>query len=259
MFGDTADKPPAKKEMPQTLPEALRFLRQGAPGGQAWRLVAGGTAVQEHRGRVLDLSGVASLRQVTEWESSLSLGPLLSAEALRQEPLLEELAPLLHLWAAWPSPLAARATLGGALEVPCAATRAALTAWGGSVILASTEGARELDWEALWSGQRARLPEELFLRVSVPARPWAVAALERRGQSAAATWAHQGEVAVVAADQAGTRRLRGLELVLMRRLAQEAGSVIDVAGLTGEYHLHGDTAEAVGAVLHRLTSRLATV
>lgn len=259
MLGDSADKPQAKKEAPQALPEALALLHQGASQGQAWHIVAGGTASDTTRAPCLHLTGIDSLRQVTEWESSLSLGPLLTASVLRQEPLVEELAPLLHLWANWPSPLAAQVTLGGALEVPCAATRAVLLAWGGSVILAATEGARELDWEALWSGHKPRLPEELFLRISVPSRPWAVVALERRRESAAAAWAHRGEVAVAVAEGAQQRRLRGLELVLMRRMAQDPGSVIDVAGLTGEYHLNGDTAEAVGAVLRRLTSRLATV
>jgi CO/xanthine dehydrogenase FAD-binding subunit len=254
MVGDTADNPQTQKESPRALSEALGLLARGAAQGHPWRVVAGGDP-PEGAARLLDLSQVGSLHVMTQWAGGLSLGPLLTPQELRRSDLIEELAPLLRAWAE-----ASRAGwLGGAVEVADAATRAVLTAWGGSVILASREGAREVTWASLFEATGARRPEELFLRICVPSRPWSWGALKVCGQSAAAAWVDRGELAVAVAEPGQQRRLRGLELVLMRRMTREAGSVIDVEGLTGDYRLHGDTAEAVRAVLRRLASRLTTV
>lgn len=162
---------------PATLAEALDLLRQPEP---RWRVIAGGTDVlvqNEHRLKslhLLDIGGLAELRQIRERDEVISIGALVSYTELRRSPLVQK----------WATPLVMAAcevggvqiqtmgTLGGNVvnASPAADGVPPLFVLEAQLILQSARGQRTLPVNefVLGPGQTALQPDELLTEILIP-------------------------------------------------------------------------------------------
>jgi xanthine dehydrogenase small subunit len=162
---------------PTTLTEALDLLNQPE---SRWRVIAGGTDVlvqNEHRLKslnLLDIGGLAELRQIREQDGVISIGALVSYTELIRSPLVQK-------WA-WPLVMAARevggvqiqnmGTLGGNVvnASPAADGVPPLYVLQAQLVLKSARGERTLSVEtfALGPGKTVIQPDELLTEILIP-------------------------------------------------------------------------------------------
>jgi CO/xanthine dehydrogenase FAD-binding subunit len=167
--------------MPQTLPEALEMLADGAPGIVP---IAGGTNVivnlregQYQGGTLMDVSRLSELRGVRRENGHIVLGGGTTIAELLTDPLIAEHgAPLRQAAAVLGSPLVRnRATVAGNLAdaSPAADTAPPLLVLNAEVKLASREGTRRVPLREFFIGpnETVRRPDELLVAVRWPAPP----------------------------------------------------------------------------------------
>jgi len=167
--------------MPETLPEALDMLAEGAPDVVP---LAGGTnlLVDMRSGRrrlsmLMDVSRLSELRGVRQKDGHLIVGGGVTIAALLDDPLVAQNAPVLREAASvFANPLVRnRATVGGNLvdASPAADMAPPLLVLNAEVELVSREGARRVPLEEFLVGvrQTLRRPQELLMAVRVPLPP----------------------------------------------------------------------------------------
>ncbi|GAB4437675.1 MAG: FAD binding domain-containing protein [Anaerolineae bacterium] len=162
---------------PATLAEALGLLGQTE---SRWRVIAGGTDVlvqNEHRLKtlnLLDIGGLAELRQISERDDVISIGALVSYTGLIRSPLVQK-------WAG-PLVMAARevggaqiqnmGTLGGNVvnASPAADGVPPLYVLEAQLVLKSVRGERTLPVQAftLGPGKTVIQPDELLAEILIP-------------------------------------------------------------------------------------------
>lgn len=162
---------------PASLPEALDLLSKTEA---RWRVIAGGTDVlvqNEHKLKslnLLDIGGLAELRQIGERGQVISIGALVSYTELIRSPLVQK-------WA-WPLVMAAReaggvqiqnmGTLGGNVvnASPAADGVPPLYVLEAQLVLKSARGQRILSVQefALGPGKTAIQPDELLTEILIP-------------------------------------------------------------------------------------------
>jgi CO/xanthine dehydrogenase FAD-binding subunit len=167
--------------MPQTLPEALEMLADGAPGIVP---IAGGTNVivnlregQYRGGTLMDVSRLSELLGVRRENGHIVVGGGTTIAELLTAPLIAEHgAPLRQAAAVLGSPLVRnRATVAGNLAdaSPAADTAPPLLVLNAEVKLASREGTRRVPLREFFIGpnQTVRRSDELLVAVRWPAPP----------------------------------------------------------------------------------------
>lgn len=172
-------KPPAFKYFePTTLDEALALLERWG----AWACVlAGGQSLlpllnrrEVHPEAIIDINQLAGLDDIRKEGDALVIGALARHYAVAESPLVQQVAPLMAEAAAAIGSVAirTRGTIGGSLAYadPAAELPLALVSLGGSVVLASPSGRREVaaeDWlRAPFTTDIA--PGELLVETRIP-------------------------------------------------------------------------------------------
>ncbi len=164
--------------MPQTLPETLEMLANGAP--EVMPLAGGTNMIVDIRGgrkcpkTLLNLSGLSELRGICEDNGYVVIGggatlaEILDSEIIAARiPVLQEAAKI------FANPLVRnRATIGGNLcdASPAADTAPPLLVLNAEVELASKDGTRRLPLAEFFTGvrQTKRQPHELLTAIYVP-------------------------------------------------------------------------------------------
>ena len=166
---------------PQTLPEALEILADGASEVQP---LAGGTnlIVDMRSGYtrpsvVVNVAKLEELRGIWRENGHLVVGGGVTLAELMDSPLIGRLAPMMkEAAAAFANPLIRnRATVGGNLvnAAPCADTAPPLLALNAEVVLTSKEGVRHVLLEEFLvdAFKTMRQPQELLTAVRWPVSP----------------------------------------------------------------------------------------
>ena len=166
---------------PQTLPEALEILADGASEVQP---LAGGTnlIVDMRSGYtrpsvVVNVAKLEELRGIRRENGHLVVGGGVTLAELMDSPLIGRLAPMMkEAAAAFANPLIRnRATVGGNLvnAAPCADTAPPLLALNAEVVLTSKEGVRHVLLEEFLvdAFKTMRQPQELLTAVRWPVSP----------------------------------------------------------------------------------------
>ena len=164
--------------MPQTLPEALEMLAEGAPDA---RPIAGGTnLIPDMRSGlrrpsvVVNIAGLGELRGIRQENGHVVMGGGVTIAELLDDALVAEHGPALRQAAAiFANPLVRnRATVGGNLVdgSPAADTAPPLLVLGAEVELASKEGTRRVGLEEFFVHVRktACQPRELLVSLRWP-------------------------------------------------------------------------------------------
>ncbi|MDR5710259.1 MAG: xanthine dehydrogenase family protein subunit M [Armatimonadota bacterium] len=163
---------------PQTREEAVEAL---ARHGEEAKILAGGQSLvpmmnlRLARPRVLvDINRIAGLGILERRNGELVLGALVRHRQLEQDPRVTAACPILSQAAAhigYPA-IRNRGTVGGSLAHadPAAELSCALLATGGTAVLESTRGLREVPIEDLFVGPYTTCirPQELLVEVRVP-------------------------------------------------------------------------------------------
>ncbi len=172
---------PADYELasPGSLDAVLRLLHD-EPG--EWAPIAGGTEIMVLYGagklitRKYVSIALAELREITEDESSISIGGGCSFTQIRRHAGIQKHFPLLERCASWTGGIANqnRATIGGNLAnaSPAADSPPALFAYGAELELISAVGKRRVPYEKFHLGYKktALAPDELIGAVILPKR-----------------------------------------------------------------------------------------
>ncbi len=164
--------------MPQTLPEALDMLAEGAPDVTP---LAGGTSLLvdmrgglRRPGVLMDLAGLSELHAIRQEDGHVVVGGGVTIAELLESPIIAQQASVLRDGAAvFANPLVRnRATLGGNLVYasPAADTAPPLLVLDAEVELMSKEGSRRVPLEDFITGVREtiRRPDELLAAVRWP-------------------------------------------------------------------------------------------
>jgi len=167
--------------MPQTLPEALEMLAEGAPEVVP---LAGGTNLivdmrsGRHRPSVLmSIAGLGELRSIRREDGHLTVGGGVTIAQVLEDPLIAQYAPVLREAAVvFANPLVRnQATIGGNLVdgSPAANMPLPLLVLDAEVELASKAGTRRIPLDDFLVGvrQTLRQPEELLTAVRWPVPP----------------------------------------------------------------------------------------
>jgi CO/xanthine dehydrogenase FAD-binding subunit len=176
-----AVEPPS--ESPTTLDAALQLLADGDASGR--RPVAGGTdllvqltgEIGEPPDRILDLWALDELRGIAVDGDVLDIGALTTYTELRRSPVIAEFTPALAEAAATigAAQIQNRGTLGGNVvnASPAGDTLPVLLALDATMVLASTNGSREVAAADFWPSYRttARRDDELLTRIRIPLVP----------------------------------------------------------------------------------------
>ncbi len=164
--------------MPQSLPEALHLLAEGAPGVTP---LAGGTNLipdmrggSHHPAVLMNIAGLDELRGIHLQDGQLVLGAGVTIEEVLHDPLIEQHAAVLRDAASvMANPLVRnRATLGGNLvnASPAADSAPPLLVLNAEVELLSEQGARRVPLDQFFCGvgQTIREPQELLVSIRCP-------------------------------------------------------------------------------------------
>jgi aerobic carbon-monoxide dehydrogenase medium subunit len=238
---------PFEYHVPRTLDEALTLLAE--LGDDAMALAGGQSLVPmlnlrlAYAEHLIDLNRIGELAYIRDEDQVLAVGAMtrhevaLASEQVRvSAPLMAEALP--HV--AYPA-IRSRGTVGGSIanadpkaELPCV-----LVAAGGTVVLASTSGRREVASEDFFIGPytTSRRPEELVVEVRLPEpSPGATTAFEEVSRSAGefaltlvgVTLEHEDDrctratIAVAGATGASTRARSAEQALVGAELTPEA-------------------------------------
>lgn len=163
---------------PATLKEALLTLGKEAPN---IKVLAGGTdlvvALRENRisaSSILDISGIRELNFVTEEESRIRIGPLVTHAEVENRPLFLRFAPVLAQACATvgSQQIRNRGTLGGniANASPAGDSIPALIAMAAEVKIEKTDSQRKVPLEDFFLGPGRSIlkPEEMVTSITFP-------------------------------------------------------------------------------------------
>lgn len=203
--------------MPQTLPEALDLLAEGAPDITP---LAGGTNLLvdirggRHRPSVLmNIAGLDELRGIRQEDGHLVVGGGVTIAELLDDPQIAQHASVLREAAAvFAHPLVRnRATVGGNLvdASPAADTAPPLLVLDAMVELVSKKGARRVPLEEFMVGVRETLcqPQELLAAVRWPVPPpHSAGAFHKLGLRKAAAISVLSAAVMVEGDESGCCR-----------------------------------------------------
>lgn len=172
-------KPPAFKYFePTTLDEALVLLERWG----VWaRVLAGGQSLlpllnrrEVHPEAIIDINQLSGLDDIRQEGDALAIGALVRHSTVVESPMVRQVVPLLAEAAAaiGSAAIRTRGTIGGSLAYadPAAELPLALVCLGGSVVLASSAGRREV---AVENWLRAPFmtdiaPGELLVELRIP-------------------------------------------------------------------------------------------
>jgi carbon-monoxide dehydrogenase medium subunit len=167
--------------MPETLPEALALLAEGArkvtPVSGGTNLIVDLRGGRRRPGTLMNISGMDGLCGIRREDGHLVIGGGVTVAGLLDEPLVTRHASILKNAASvFGSPLVRnRATVGGNLAdaSPAADLAPPLLALDAEVELASAEGKRRVPLEEFMVGVRETLlePQELLVAVRCPTPP----------------------------------------------------------------------------------------
>ena len=212
---------PFDYEAPDSLPEALALLARH--GGEAKLLAGGQSLIPVMNFRLAQPSLLVDLNRLPDLDyvrrsaaGGLLLGALTRQRRLERDPLVAELAPLLH--EAVPSiaqpQIRNRGTLGGSLAHadPAAELPVVAVALGARLRLAREGAERWVDAQDFFTGlfSTALEPEEILVEIELPPPPprtgWAFLEVARRHGD----YAQAGVAARVSLDSDGRCREAGL-------------------------------------------------
>jgi CO/xanthine dehydrogenase FAD-binding subunit len=170
--------PDYELEAPSTLDEVLRLIAR-EPG--VWRPIAGGTdlmvvfeAGQLTYRKLLSLSRIQELREITASETHVTLGALTTYTDIQKSELLRREFPLLVKAASWTGAVATqnRGTLAGNIAngSPAADSPPALLVYDADVALLSERDPRWLRYSQFHTGYKTNLMEldEIISYISLP-------------------------------------------------------------------------------------------
>lgn len=176
---------------PQNLAEALKWQARASTRG---KLLAGGTdlMVQWASGapvpaRAISIWNLPELTGIRDLPDCLEIGAGVTHARLASDPLVRRHLPALAAAAATIGAvqIQVRGTLGGnvANASPAGDTAPALLITGGTVLLASAAGTREVPLTSFWTGYRqiASRPEEIIVAFRLPKKGKAVERFRKIG------------------------------------------------------------------------------
>jgi CO/xanthine dehydrogenase FAD-binding subunit len=200
---------------PHTLEEALEALH--GSGGES-RVLAGGTdiliEIRKTTGRapqrIVDISRIAALHEISFDENTVVVGPLVTHAQLAASDIIRTHAPLLaEAAASLGSPqIRNRGTVGGNImnAAACADTVPPLVALGASVTLRSVRRTRKLPLVELFEGPYTTVaePGDLLTRIAFPPLPPnARSTFIKLGRRNAVSIARLSVAAILVTDNAG--------------------------------------------------------